>query len=86
MIIKTKTHKVHVYQCDICNETSEYGHAYWANNFNGGKCNIVDDGINGMDVHQWKHLCRNCRGTIYSAIAEAVKKREKFKNKEQKWE
>lgn len=63
---KVQKYIVYEYTCDLCQKGDKTD--FWANNFNGGVCTIVEDGMNGADLVNFEHLCRSCRKDIQDAI------------------
>lgn len=72
--MKKALYQVYEYTCDLCGYV--WRPDYWANNANGGKCDIVEDGTNGKEFYIWEHLCRDCRKAIEDTVRAAVKTRE----------
>lgn len=72
---KEQKHIVYKYTCDLCGMSSEKDVDFWANNYNGGMCNIVEDGMNGADLVNFENLCRSCRKEIQDAVRAVLVKR-----------
>lgn len=70
---KKVLYEVYEYTCDLCGNVWQPD--YWADNANGGICNIAEDGLNGTDRFKWEHLCRECRLQIQEAVAGVVVRR-----------
>lgn len=70
---KVEKYKVYEYTCDLCQKKDDSD--YWANNFNGGAVTIAEDGVNGLDIMNWEHLCRSCRKAIQDAVDKVALKR-----------
>lgn len=72
---KRERYTVYEYTCDLCGYVQQPCDDFWANNFSGGSCTIVEDGMNGTDTRAWEHLCRTCREEIQKAIDVVLVKR-----------
>ncbi len=70
---KKEKYIVYEYTCDLCQQGDRCD--FWANNFNGGSCDIVEDGLNGKDLVNFEHLCRSCRKDIQDAVRAVMVKR-----------